>query len=271
MLTAGEIGIFQLDRAEVPHHRVAFALTDPETPKPATSMMAHNATPAEAKVDDLDDLDAWGAAELGSARTIAGRHGNPLRVSILVDRAKAGDSQAFDELLVAMRPRAMAAALRVLHNRDDAEDAVQDAFLKVWRCLAAFEGRSSFSTWLHRIVSNASLDLLRRNATRSEIAERTDDQAVAVADREPRHEHTPEADLVGYEIQMLVRAAVAALPAVHRQAVELRDLEDYSYQEMAEIIQCPVGTVMSRLHHARNKLASELRAPFGDSFEQCAA
>jgi RNA polymerase sigma-70 factor (ECF subfamily) len=244
MLTAGEIGIFQLDRAEVPHHAVAFTLTYPETPRPATSMIAHTVTPAEAKDADLDDL---------------------------VVRAKAGDSQAFDELLVAMRPRAMAAALRVLHNRDDAEDAVQDAFLKVWRCLAAFEGRSSFSTWLHRIVSNASLDLLRRNATRSEFAERTDDRDVAVADREPSHEHTPEADLVGYEIQMLVRAAVAALPAVHRQAVELRDLEDYSYQEMAEIIQCPVGTVMSRLHHARNKLAGELRAPLGDSFEQCAA
>ena len=245
MQTAGEIEIFQLHRAEVPHHAVAIALTNTETPRLGASAMAHTITSAEAKVDDL------------------------------VEKAKAGDSAAFDELLAVMRPRAMAAALRILQNRDDAEDAVQDAFLKVWRRLAAFEGRSSFSTWIHRIVSNASLDLLRRNAARFETAERTDVQDVAMAatmtDHEPSHEHTPETELGGYEIQMLVRTAVAALPAAHRQAVELREFEDYSYQEMAEIIQCPVGTVMSRLHHARNKLAGELRAPLGDSFELYAA
>jgi RNA polymerase sigma-70 factor (ECF subfamily) len=241
METAGEIGIFQLNRAELPHSAVAFALTDTEIQQRFASPVEHIVTPEEAKVDDL------------------------------VDRAKSGDNAAFNELLIAMRPRAMAAALRILHNRDDAEDAVQDAFLKVWRSLAAFEGRASFPTWLHRIVSNASLDLVRRNATRSETTERTDSQDVAIADREPSDERTPETDLVGYEIQMLVRTAVAALPAAHRQMVELRDFEDYSYQEMAEAIACPIGTVMSRLHHARNRLAGELRAPLGDAFEQCAA
>jgi hypothetical protein len=104
------------------------------------------------------------------------RHGARGRRNVddLVDRAKAGDSTALNELLVAMRPRAMAAALRILHNPDDAEDAVQDAFLKVWRCLAAFEGRASFSTWLHRIVSNASLDLAAQkfHAARKRQSER---------------------------------------------------------------------------------------------------
>ena len=235
MQTAGEIGTFQRQSAEVPHQAVAFTLIDSEIPEHSASERAQCATSAEARVDEL------------------------------VDRAKAGDRAALDELLIAMRPRALAAALKVLHNRDDAEDAVQDAFLKVWRCLAAFEGRASFTTWIHRIVTNASLDLLRKSASRSETAERTDGQDVAITDGEPSNQETPESELCGYEIQMLVRTAVAALPAAHRQAVELREFEDCSYQEMAEIIQCPVGTVMSRLHHARHKLADDLRAPLGES------
>jgi len=241
MQTAGEIGTFKRQSAEVPHQAVARTLTESETPRNIESSEARCATPAEARLDEL------------------------------VDRAKAGDGAAFDELLLAVRPRAMAAALRVLHNRDDAEDAVQDAYLKVWRCLADFEGRSSFPTWIHRIVTNASLDLLRRNNSRSETAERSDSQEVAVSDGEPSSDRTPESDLCGYEIQMMVRSAVASLPASHRQAVELREFEDCSYQEMAEIIQCPVGTVMSRLHHARNKLASELSAPFGKSLDRLAS
>jgi RNA polymerase sigma-70 factor, ECF subfamily len=235
MQTAGEIGTFQRQSAEVPHQAVAFTLIDSEIPEHSASGEARCATSAEARVDEL------------------------------IDRAKTGDRAALDELLIAMRPRALAAALKVLHNRDDAEDAVQDAFLKVWRCLAAFEGRASFSTWIHRIVTNASLDLLRKSTSRSETAERTDGQDVAVTDGEPSNQETPESELCGYEIQMLVRTAVAALPAAHRQAVELREFEDCSYQEMAEIIQCPVGTVMSRLHHARHKLADDLRVPLGDS------
>lgn len=240
MQTAGEIGTFKRQSAEVPHQAVAFTLGDSEAAEHIESSKAHCATPAGDRLDD--------------------------RLDELVERAKAGDRPAFDELLVAMRPRALAAALRVLHNRDDAEDAVQDAFLKVWRCLAAFEGRSSFSTWIHRIVTNSSLDLLRKTSSRSETVERTDSQEATATDGEPSNEQTPESDLCEYEVQMLVRAAVATLPAAHRQAVELREFEDYSYQEMAEIIQCPVGTVMSRLHHARHKLADELRAPLGEAF-----
>ncbi len=192
-------------------------------------------------------------------------------IDSLVERSQAGDAGALNALLLAMRPRALAAALKVLHHRDDAEDAVQDAFLKVWRCLATFEGRSSFSTWIHRIVTNSSLDVLRRNVGRSETVERAEGQEVSLSDREPSHEQTPESQLCGYELQMLVRTAVATLPAPHRQAVELREFDDCSYQEMAEIIQCPVGTVMSRLHHARQKLANELRDPREDWRHRCAA
>jgi RNA polymerase sigma-70 factor (ECF subfamily) len=240
MQTSGEISNFQLQHAEVPHKAVAIALMDAPVADSDLRLLSHQAMDAPSQVDAL------------------------------VERAIAGDGAALEELLVAMRPRAMSAALKILHNRDDAEDAVQEAFLKVWRCLSSFERRSSFSTWIHRIVTNSSLDVLRRNGNRVEPIERTDRQDKAV-EIEPSHEQTPESELSSYQIQLLVRMAVASLPSAHRQAVELREFEDYSYQEMADIIQCPIGTVMSRLHHARNKLADDLRAPLGDSFELFAA
>jgi RNA polymerase sigma-70 factor (ECF subfamily) len=234
MQNPAEIGTFQRRDAEVPHTAGAIRLTD------CSDWPIASATDQQDEIDEADKL---------------------------VELAKAGDGQALQSLLAAARPRAMAAALKVLHNHDDAEDAVQNAFLKVWRCLGAFEGRSSFSTWIHRIVTNASLDLLRRNTSRGEVADRVgerdgerDGTAIAI---EYASDETPETELVQLEIQRLVRAAVATLPSAHRQAVELREFEDFSYQEMADVIQCPVGTVMSRLHHARNKL--------GEMFEQYAA
>ena len=174
----------------------------------------------------------------------------------LINRARDGDGKAIGQLLRRQRQRAMATALRVLHNPDDAEDAVQDAFLKIWQCLPSFEGRSSFSTWAHRIVVNASLDLLRKQATRAETAEapeRREDSGV----NEPAHDETPESELGSREIERIVRQAVAAQPSIHRQVLELREFEECSYQEMAEIIRCPIGTVMSRLHLARGRLAEE--------------
>jgi RNA polymerase sigma-70 factor (ECF subfamily) len=243
MQTTGEIGTFQRQRAEAPHQAVAFTPTDSETPAYSASQKEQRIAPTQGYLDETDTIDR------------------------LVERAQAGDGAAMNELLLAVRPRALATALKVLHHRDDAEDAVQDAFLKVWRCLATFEGRSSFSTWIHRIVTNSSLDVLRRNNGRAETVDRVEGQESSLFDSEPSHEQTPESQLCGYELQMLVRTAVATLPAPHRQAVELREFDDCSYQEMAEIIQCPVGTVMSRLHHARQKLASELRDPLGDPRE----
>src|SRR4051812_5945555 len=93
---------------------------------------------------------------------------SPDALAALIGRAKRGDQEAFAALVADARPRALAVAVKVLRNPDDAEDAVQDAFIKVWRYLGRFEGRSSFSTWIHRIVMNASLDLLRRQSCRPE-------------------------------------------------------------------------------------------------------
>lgn len=239
MLTARNLDSFGTESAELPHHRVANALTGPDAGADGAALRTQEVIVEAPAPDALETL---------------------------IDAAKAGDPGALDRLLATQRPRAMAAALRVLHNPDDAEDAVQEAFLKIWRSLASFEGRSSFSTWVHRIVTNASLDIMRKTAARAETVEHPEQkEQPAVATIEPTYDVTPESELGDREIAKLVRGAVTALPAAHRQAVELREFEDRSYQEMAEIIHCPIGTVMSRLHHARARLADELRAPLGQS------
>jgi len=235
MLTSRKDGSFEREGAEVPHTRVANALTGSGSAEHGSRIQAQNVIAASDPSEPMDDL---------------------------LTTAKAGDPSALEQLLARQRPRAMAAALRVLHNPDDAEDAVQDAFLKIWRSLDSFEGRSSFSTWVHRIVTNAALDLMRKSAARAETVERPNQKdEPAVTAIEAANDVTPESDLGDREIEKLVRLAVAELPAAHRQAIELREFEDCSYQEMAEIISCPIGTVMSRLHHARSRLADELRAP----------
>lgn len=178
----------------------------------------------------------------------------------LIARSQTGDKRAFDRLLTAVRPRAMAVALKVLRNPDDAEDAVQEAFVKVWRYLARFEGRSSFTTWLHRIVMNACLDLLRRQACRPGLSEdvSTEDSLNASPDLACTAV-TPYTQLATCETGAMVRQAIAELSPVHQQAIVLRELEERSYEEIAAAALCPVGTVMSRLHHARKHLADELK------------
>jgi RNA polymerase sigma-70 factor, ECF subfamily len=252
MQTAQETGTFQRRRAEVPHEAVAIA------PTPAEIDQLSGGLP-----DELPD----GATAPGDEQATE----QELEIDGLVARAKAGDQSSLEALLAAVRPRAMATAMKILRNADDADDAVQEAFVKIWRSFRRFEGRSAFSTWVHRIVMNASLDGLRRAGARHETQAGTDVQPEAVQEVEPANERTPESDLAELETQMLVRTAIARLPLLHRQAVELRELEDCSYQEMADIIHCPIGTVMSRLHHARHRLFEDLSQPFGNTFARAAA
>ena len=191
--------------------------------------------------------------------------------SLLAEQAQAGNPQALRPLLEQVRPRALAIAMKVLRNRDDAEDAVQDAMVKVWRNLNRFEGRASFTTWIHRIVMNASLDILRKRSGQAEgtvADERGDDCQPRL---EPAHDQTPEREVGIAEMQLLVRAAVSRLAPVQRQAITLREFDDCAYDEIAEAAACPIGTVMSRLHHARQRVAEDLRAAANFDVELWAA
>jgi len=174
-------------------------------------------------------------------------------------KAQAGDRQALQALLAAARPRLAAVALKMVRDRDDAEDVVQEAMLKVWRHVGRFEGRAAFSTWLHRIVVNTAVDRLR--ARRHAVAHPGGHDGTDEGERrqpEAVNDETPE-DLLGRaQVGAAVRGAMAQLSPVHRDVLALRELEGDSYQQIAAIARCPVGTVMSRLHHARHRLAETL-------------
>jgi RNA polymerase sigma-70 factor (ECF subfamily) len=176
----------------------------------------------------------------------------------LVEQARSGDREALNRVLATVRPRLLAVALRIMRDRDDAEDVVQESLIKVCRSLTRFEGRSAFTTWLHRIVVNTSLDRLRRpELRRDRVAE--NDEGEVRPDAEPAvNEETPEQLYDRAEAGAVVQGAIARLSPVHREVLALREIDGESYQDIATIARIPVGTVMSRLHHARKRLAVEL-------------
>ena len=179
----------------------------------------------------------------------------------VVEAAQRGEREAFDRLIASARPRLYALALRILGDADEAEDAVQDASLKVWRNLGRFQARSSFSTWLHRIAVNAALDRIRRRgpAPRATDAAVDDDRSELGPPPE-----TPERIYARAEAGAGVRRALGRLSDAHGEALRLCDLEGEPYAAIAVAARCPIGTVMSRLYHARRNLARELAAEAHD-------
>jgi RNA polymerase sigma-70 factor (ECF subfamily) len=180
----------------------------------------------------------------------------PADLGELVVAAKAGKGDAVEQLLAEARPKLMALAMRVLGDADDAEDAVQDAMVKVWRNLGRFEGRAAFTTWLHRIAINASLDRLRRRGAVHIAAGAPDEHHGHSSELVPPE--TPERVYARAETAVVVKRAMARLSETHGEALRLCDLEGESYATIATVADCPIGTVMSRLFHARRKLARAL-------------
>jgi RNA polymerase sigma-70 factor (ECF subfamily) len=182
-----------------------------------------------------------------------------------IERAKRGDHEAFRVLVERYQGRAYGLALRVLRDEERARDAVQDAFLKVYGSLGRFEGRSSFYTWLYRLVMNVCLDMKRRDRSgrhveweeeRSlELAHGAEALAGAAADPEAR---SPAGELERAELRALLARAIAALPEAARQTLELREIDGLSYAEIAKALGVPKGTVMSRLFYARRRLRAAL-------------
>jgi RNA polymerase sigma-70 factor (ECF subfamily) len=169
-----------------------------------------------------------------------------------VQAAQRGDRSAFDWLVRKHQQRALSVALGVLHHKEDARDACQDAFLRAFRGLDGFDGQSQFSTWLHRIVVNICIDRLRQKAS----------GAVALDDVAPvlSGDDDPARTVEGAELGGRIGAALAQLTPNHRTTLVLREVQGLSYLEIADAMKCSVGTVMSRLFHARRKMQSLLRA-----------
>ncbi len=178
----------------------------------------------------------------------------------LVSRAQAGDLEAFRTLYDRYKRRAFAVALGVVRNPDDALDVVQEAFIKVHKHLVGFQGSSSFYTWLYRIVMNLAIDHVRRKRKLTELDEtvghETVDHDAAIVPRHPLENASKV--LSRTEMTEKIQAALKELPEYHRAVILLREVEGLTYEEMANVLNVPKGTIMSRLFHARRKMMEQL-------------
>ena len=183
----------------------------------------------------------------------------------LVERAQRGDKRAF-ELLVLKYQRKLGRLLsRLVRDPGEVEDVTQEAFIKAYRALPNFRGESAFYTWLYRIAINTAKNYLvalgRRAPTSTEFDH---EEAESFEDAEAlRDTATPEGELLGREIAATVNKAMEALPDDLRTAITLREIEGLSYEEIASVMDCPIGTVRSRIFRAREAIAAELRPLLG--------
>ena len=185
----------------------------------------------------------------------------------LVARCQAGDTSAFNELITRYRQRCFAMIYQMVRNEEDAWDLAQDGFVRAWRSLGSFRGQSSFFTWLYRVMTNVSLDWLRKK--RIEGGQEFDDSIglrhiAPGALTAPKPAIEPAAKLADGEVRSSIDAAIVKLSDEHRAVIVMREIEGMEYQEIADVIGCSIGTVMSRLFYARKKLQTLLR----DVYEQ---
>jgi RNA polymerase sigma-70 factor (ECF subfamily) len=181
----------------------------------------------------------------------------------LIALAQQGDHAAFRRLVERHQRRAFAIALGLVRDENDARELVQDAFVRVFKGLANFQGGSSFFTWLYRIITNLSIDLIRKPGHR--LAELDDSKLDGEDSQEadfPLLSRVDGADPVDVvrrrEIGARLQQALDALPSYHRGVIIMREIDGLSYEEMAQVMEVSKGTIMSRLFHARQKLQRAL-------------
>jgi RNA polymerase sigma-70 factor (ECF subfamily) len=192
----------------------------------------------------------------------------------LVERSRKGDQDAFRQIFERYRRRAYALALGVVHDRDAALDVVQDAFLRAYRALDGFEGTASVYTWLYRIVMNVAIDHLRKRGRQKAVDY---DDAVAHLEEESPADTAalvpqlvrgnPAKELARREIREKIDGALATLSPNHRAVLVMREVDGLSYEEMAKVMKCSKGTIMSRLFHARKNMQRLLLAELGPNEE----
>ena len=180
---------------------------------------------------------------------------------VLVDRVRDGDKQAFDLLVAKYQRRLMRLLSRIVHDPAEAEDVVQETFIKAYRALRHFRGDSAFYTWLYRIGINTAKNFLATQGRRTPTSTEADaEQAEAFTDGEHlRDINTPESMLATKQIAQTVNAAMDTLPTELRVAIVLREIEGLSYEDISAIMHCPIGTVRSRIFRAREAIAEKLK------------
>jgi RNA polymerase sigma-70 factor (ECF subfamily) len=182
----------------------------------------------------------------------------------LVQRVQRGDKGAFDVLVLKYQHKVVKLVMRYVRNPAEAEDIAQDAFIKAYRALPQFRGDSAFYTWLYRIAINTAKNAAvarARNPVDFDLDMTNNDESYEMQGR-LKDSETPEALVLTDEIRTTVNAAIANLPDDLREAIVLRELEGLSYEEIAARMDCPVGTVRSRIFRAREAIDSRLREVF---------
>jgi RNA polymerase sigma-70 factor (ECF subfamily) len=180
---------------------------------------------------------------------------------LLVERVQSGDQEAFGLLVAKYQRKLLRLVMRLVRDPAEAEDVTQEAFIKAYRALPNFRGESAFYTWLYRIGVNTAKNWLiaqgRRTPLLNDIV--ADESEGADAESLLHDVETPERMLLSKQIGETVNAAMEALPEDLRTAITLREIEGLSYEEIAQVMDCPIGTVRSRIFRARDAIAARLR------------
>lgn len=181
----------------------------------------------------------------------------------LVKRSQEGDIESFEKLISQYQKKVFNIALGMIRNYDDAYDASQEVFLRVYKSIKKFKGQSSFSTWLYRITTNVCLDELRKR--KKNINNISIDQEILLENGEvfrqiEDHENIPDLQAEKNELNRIIRNAIYNLSDEHKEVIVLRDIQGFSYNDIANIIKCPEGTVKSRINRSRKILKEALKS-----------
>ncbi|MEP0202113.1 MAG: RNA polymerase sigma factor RpoE [Halioglobus sp.] len=178
----------------------------------------------------------------------------------LVAKVQKGDSRAFDLLVMKYQHKIMGLISRYVHDADEVQDVAQEAFIKAYRALPRFRGDSAFYTWLYRIAINTAKNHLVSRSRRPPGSDvEVEDAEHYEAGGALRDIETPESALFGAELKAVIEGAIAELPDDLRAAVTLREFDGLSYEDIAEVMDCPVGTVRSRIFRAREAIDAKVR------------
>ena len=179
----------------------------------------------------------------------------------LVERVQNGDKKAFDILVQKYQYRLTKLISRYVYDQSEVMDVAQEAFIKAYRALPSFRGESAFYTWLYRIGINTAKNYLAARGRRAPTTTEFDTEEAETFDdgEQLRDQNTPERILMSKQIGATVNAAMEALPEDLRQAIVLREIDGLSYEEIAQVMACPIGTVRSRIFRAREAIAEKLR------------